>query len=362
MLFADRLIFRFILFLTFISIGINGFLLSSSTPLPLNHQSEPAGNYQDPYYDQDLDHLLSSRTGRIPILMYHNILTPRNAARFGKLSPRMQRYFVSSQEFRNQLETLHSLNFRNISLDEYLSLMKGQKKQLDRLPPGAIPYVLTFDDATYGQFDYIGRDSDGRWMVDPDCAVGIMLDFARQHPEFQLNAAFSVDFVNPPFLVAHQAGEKLNQLLDWGFELVNHTASHQYLSPLLEQGQPPIMEELGRAMEQFESHLGYRAKTVDKICYPGGRETPAVHRLVPEIHYNGKKYRFIAALDAEGLQAENPNSTLFNPYDISRIEVNRRNFDVYVLDALDLYRTPGLSPGTDLSSLNSASQQVLVEK
>ncbi len=354
--------FRFILILTFLSIGFNGFLLSSSSPLPGGTGIVQAGPEQDPYTEEDLDTLLSSQKGRIPILMYHNILTPGNQARFQHIPPHQKRYFVSSQVFKEQLETLHRLNYRNISLDEYLSLMQGRQKELDRLPPGAIPYVLTFDDATYGQFDFLGKDKEGRWLIDPDCAVGIMLNFAQEHPDFKLNAAFSIDFENPPFLVAYQAGDKLNLLLDWGFELVNHTATHKYLAPLLAQDPGKAAMEVGRAMELFESYLGYRVKTIDKICYPGGKENDAVHQWAHEIQYNGKTYKFIAALDAEGMQAENPNSSKFSPYDISRIEVNDRNFNLYIVDALNLYHTPRLEVPRDDLALEKATRQVLVEK
>ena len=51
------------------------------------------------------------------------------------------------------------------------------------LPRGATPVVLTFDDSTRSQAALL---PDGR--IDPDSAVGIMLEFASDHPDFGLPA------------------------------------------------------------------------------------------------------------------------------------------------------------------------------
>ncbi len=353
-------ILRFIMILSLISIGFNGFLLSSSQDPDLIYTEY--GVRSNPFGDQSYDEILSSIPGRIPILMYHNIITPSNKHRFQNINARNQRYFVTSRELEEQLNTLYALGYRNISLDEYLSLMKGEKKSLDRLSPGTRPFVLTFDDATFGQFDFIGKDEEGNYLIDPDCAVGIMLRFSEKNPPFKLNAAFSIDFDNPPFLVAYQVEQKLNLLLDYGFEIVNHTATHKKLAPLLARDPARVDYEIGKAMEQFESFLGYRVSTIDKICYPGGKENPQIHDYVKEIRYNGNTYKFIAALDAEGMQAFNPNTPQFRPFDISRIEVNTGTFNRYIVNAPDIYKTPALTQEEDSSVLARITDSILEDK
>jgi peptidoglycan/xylan/chitin deacetylase (PgdA/CDA1 family) len=319
---------------------VNGILILNA----MDNHSDPKkftyGDKVNPYTNQTIDDIFSGVAGRIPILMYHNFITPTSAGQIGYISKGKMRYYVSSDEFRDQLELLYANNFRNISLDEYLSLMKGDKKTLDRLPPDCMLYVLTFDDATYGQFDFLGADKNGEPIIDPDCAVGIMIGFSKKHPDFKLNAAFCIDFENTPFLQNGYVEKKLNLLLDYGFELVNHTASHEYLANLYPDNKAKIDKEIGRAMELFESYLGYRARTIDKICYPGGFDSPEMYGYLKKITYNGKTYQFEAALDAEGLQAYNPNDTRFNPFDIARIEINAKDFKMFVLDAPGLYKTP----------------------
>lgn len=310
------------------------------------------GSQFNQYPSKSIEEVLEELHGRIPILEYHIIESPYVDKKYIetkrlKKNRRTARYFVSSDLFRTQLETLYSNNFRNISLDEYLSLMKGKKKSLNRLPPESKLYVLTFDDAALGQFEIMGTNTNGEAIIDPDCAVGIMLEFAKKHPDFMLNAAFNVPFDKPPFFQAAYVGKKLNLLLDYGFEIVNHTKTHKSLSKFLPHHPEVVSYEIGHAMELFESYLGYRANTINKICYPSGKKSPAVWDFIRKVEYNGKEYRFVAGLDASGLQAKNPNDLRFNPYNIARIEISGISFDRFVVKAPGLFRTPALQDKTE---------------
>lgn len=302
------------------------------------------GNQVNSYTNQSFFEILSSADGEIPILMYHNILTPYwEENRFtNEISADMQRYYVTSDELRSHLEKLYEAGFVNISLDEYLSLKSGEVKTLERLAPGKKLYVLTFDDATFGQLDYSGSDENGNPLIDTNCAVGIMIEFARLHPEFKLNAAFSIDFENTPFIDDTTVGEKMNLLLDYGFEIVNHTATHCYLGNFIKKSPERVSEEIGLAMELFESYLGYRVSTIDKICYPGGKDNDLLYDFLPEVQYNGKTYTFTAALDAEGMLSAKPGDEGFNAFDIDRIEINSETFEPYVLNAGNVYESPQL--------------------
>ena len=55
---------------------------------------------------------------------------------------------------------------------------------------GTSPVILTFDDSSPGQFRYVERH--GEWVIDPDCAVGILEAFEREHPGFGHAATFYV--------------------------------------------------------------------------------------------------------------------------------------------------------------------------
>ena len=56
------------------------------------------------------------------------------------------------------------------------------------IPAGKKPAVMTFDDGSETQLQL---SADG--VVDPDTAVGIMLDFAEAHPDFRPAGTFYVN-------------------------------------------------------------------------------------------------------------------------------------------------------------------------
>ena len=95
------------------------------------------------------------------------------------------------------------------------------------LPRGASPVVLTFDDSAKSQ---AGLLEDGR--IDPDSAVGIMLDFAKAP---RLPAGW--DVLRQPRAVRRrpEAGEIARRLIALGFELGNHTLDHVRLDELTDE-------------------------------------------------------------------------------------------------------------------------------
>ena len=91
--------------------------------------------------------------------------------------------------------------------------------------------ILTFDDSSPGQFRYLERNGD--WVIDPDCAVGILEAFEREHPEFGHAATFYVlpgaDPAQPPLQPARARQRKLQYLASRGYEIGNHTLWHANL-------------------------------------------------------------------------------------------------------------------------------------
>ncbi|HHY17973.1 MAG TPA: polysaccharide deacetylase family protein, partial [Firmicutes bacterium] len=168
--------------------------------------------------------------GKVPIIMYHVI------------GDNESEWVRTPENFRKDLQRFYELGYSLVPLQSYLS------GNID-LPKGASPLVVTFDDATLGQFRLVGGEC---VSPDPDCAVGILLEFSKSYPDFGHAATFFVDFPCP-FEVPDEADEKLNLLLEWGMEIGNHTYNHKNLWNV---SGDLIQAELGKLSKEIEQITG----------------------------------------------------------------------------------------------------------
>src|SRR5262245_63959990 len=147
------------------------------------------------------------------ILEYHRIDRPEG------------RWTRTPENFRRDLERLWERGYRLVSLGAFLDGAIA-------LPRGTTPVILTFDDSSPGQFRLVARRDE--WALDPECAVAILEDFERQHPEFGHVATFYVlpgaDRPNRLFDQPELATHKLQYLASHGYEIGNHTLWHANLS------------------------------------------------------------------------------------------------------------------------------------
>ena len=127
-------------------------------------------------------------------------------------------YDMTPDEFRQELERLYEEGYRPITARD---LVDGT---ID-VPNGTTPVVMTFDDGASSQIAFTESGE-----IDPDTAVGIMLEFASTHPGFVPAATFYVN--GDPFAAGGETGQLMQWLVDNGFELANHTRDHSNLSEL----------------------------------------------------------------------------------------------------------------------------------
>ncbi len=142
--------------------------------------------------------------GGVLVLMYHKV---------GDEEVSMTR---TRQNFRNDLTRLHKMGYRPVTLNEYAT-------KTMKLPPGASPVVITFDDSHSSQFSYL---PDGR--IDPKSAVGIWDSFAKKHPDFPVKGTFFV-LPNGPFVQKGLGAKKVVWLRKQGSEIASHTMTHRPL-------------------------------------------------------------------------------------------------------------------------------------
>ncbi len=243
------------------------------------------------------ERLEPNELGRVMILEYHKIDRPEG------------RWTRTPDNFRRDLQRLWQRGYRLVALNDFL---EGKIP----LPSGTTPVILTFDDSSPGQFRFL--EQRGEWIMDPDCAVGILEAFEREHPEFGHAATFYVlPGADPPNRLFDQpalATRKLQYLVDRGYEIGNHTLWHANLTRYPES---VVRKQLALAQEWIQRHVpGYRPRT---LALPMGGYPREIGWAISG-SVNGSSYRHDAILMVSGGPAPSPGSKGFDPYHLPRIQ------------------------------------------
>jgi peptidoglycan/xylan/chitin deacetylase (PgdA/CDA1 family) len=241
--------------------------------------------------------LQPNELGRVMILEYHKVDQPE------------ERWTRTPANFRGDLERLWARGYRLVALNDFLDGRIG-------IPRGTTPVVLTFDDSSPGQFRLIERN--GEWVTDPDCAIGILEAFERQHPEFGRAATFYVlPGADPPNRLFNQkelVTRKLQYLASHGYEIGNHTLWHANLAKYPER---VVREQLATAQEWIQRHVpGYRIRT---LALPMGAY-PRDIRWAIEGTEGREVYRHDAILKVAGGAAPSPHARALDPFHLPRIQ------------------------------------------
>lgn len=253
----------------------------------------------------------ANEMGRIPVLEYHL---------FGEEEGRWQRSYAG---FRNDLALLYERGYRPITAAALAD------RKID-LPAGLSPVVITFDDASPGQFRYL--EENGTLGIDPNSAVGIWLEFSERHPDWSKSGVFCM-------LSAAEAGRsffgdkniegqrsewrlrKVRFLAEQGFELCNHTLWHANLS---QYDDLRVQEQIARGNLAIDSAVaGYRVRTFAlplgqwpknrDLTYQGEWTEPKSGRTI--------RYQNDLVLMVAGGPARSPYDTLFDPRRVPRVQV-----------------------------------------
>jgi hypothetical protein len=226
--------------------------------------------------------------GTVPVLMYHQLLPGGGSE-----------YDLMPDEFRAELERLWRGHYRPITASAFV------RGTID-VPRGTTPVVLTFDDSTTSQ---AGLLADG--SLDPDSAVGIMLDFTRAHPEFRPAGTLYVN--GSPFGGDPRDAELARRLVAAGFELGNHTFSHARLDELDDDS---VQREI--VLDQRVIHALLPGAKIATMALPYGL-LPQRPELALRGSWDDERYRFAGAFLAGAEPAPSPFGSDFDPGAIPRI-------------------------------------------
>lgn len=228
--------------------------------------------------------------GRVLILEYHRIWNPEGS---------WQR---SPANLRRDLERLYAAGFRSVSLADVLA------DRID-LPVGTSPVVFTFDDSYVSQLWFTTAGDPAQ-----SCAVGILQQFAAEHPDFGAHGVFYITW-NTLFGGPGGGGaDKLRYLVDHGFELGNHSMSH---ADFAKAGSAAVQQELGQEQALVRQALGgYEMAT---MALPYG-DWPRERQLAVDGAWNSQRYHFGAVLQVGSEPAPAPASAAFNPLVLPRVQ------------------------------------------
>ena len=241
--------------------------------------------------------LVPNEMGEVMIIEYHLIGYPEAQWR------------RTPENFRKDLELLYDNGYYPVPLS---SLVNGNLK----VPAGKTPFVLTFDDSSQGQFNYLNQN--GKLVIDPACAVGIMEQLKKAHPDFPLTATFYVLPAIKPGLRLFGQEEYIQQKFDFlakhGYEIGSHSYWHQNLGQTDDAG---VQKQLALAVKAIQSYLpGYRVRS---LALPFG--VHAKNRAL-EIkgEFEGIKYQHESVMLVGSGPVPSPFSASFNPYQLERIQ------------------------------------------
>lgn len=246
-------------------------------------------------------------------------------------------YKVSRERFRAELEELHRRGYVPVSLSAVLY------KTID-LPAGKSPVVFTFDDASPSQFRYIERQ--GKLVVDPTSAVGILLDFIATHPDWKPRGLFCMlpaaeaghAFFGDKGIDGQQTAwryKKVQFLVQQGFELCNHTLWHAKLN---KYSDAVVQEQLARGAMAIDSAVpGYKVRAL-ALPYGLWPKNRALAVAGSWTDVRGKRtitYHHDAVLEVSGGPARSPYDPAFDARKLPRVPLQGGTKLVTTLDAMD---------------------------
>ena len=245
-----------------------------------------------------------NESGKIMIVMYHKFAKEEGTDEWTR----------SFDNFYKDLEYLYEKGYRSISLQDYIH-------NDIKVPVGCTPIVFTFDDGTKGQFNLI-RDENGNLVANPESAVGVMERFYQEHPDFGLNGTFFV--IGTSYFGGEGTNqERLQYLVDKGFEIGNHTKSHvnfRNASP------EKIQEEIGTVVNNVADLLnGYEVNT---LALPNGISSKDYKEYIHQGEYEGRAYENKVILLVGANPALAPSNEDVNFLSLPRVRARGGNKEV----------------------------------
>ena len=297
--------------------------------------------------------------GKVPIMMYHGIVnTIDNKYTGGNVDK--DGYNRTSNAFREDLEFYYNNGYRMIRLKDYVN-------GIIDVELGYSPIILTFDDGNKNNFNVLGKNADGSLNIDPECAVGILEEFKKKHPDMHVTATFFL--MENLFNQKEYNKEILEFLVNNGYDIGNHTTIHANFTEI---NISKTKEVVGRMYQKLDELLPN--KYVNIIALPFGSPYKKTHENYPYIlkgEYNGYEYETEAALRVGWEPEVSPFNKEFDKTFLKRCRAYDNNGKEFDIESVfkNLEKTRYISDGdkksivikkNDESKLNSEYKNVFM--
>lgn len=259
--------------------------------------------------------------GNIPIMMYHGIVDKKdNETNYIGGNVDKDGYNRTTESFRKDLEFYYNNNYRMIRLQDYIDGKINTEY-------GKSPIILTFDDGNENNLKVTGLDNKGNIIIDPNSAVGILEDFKKKYPDYNITATF---FVNDSLFNQPEYNEKiLKWLVENGYDIGNHTKGHANFSNI---DTIKTQEVVGYVYKQLDEIIPN--KYVKIVALPFGspyNKTHANYSYILKGDYNDYSYETTAALRVGWESELSPFNTNFDKTFLKRCRAydnNGKDFDI----------------------------------
>lgn len=236
--------------------------------------------------NEDLERLKVNEDGKVPIMMYHGIIDMKSEdTKYTGGNVDKDGYNRTAEAFREDLEYYYQNGYRMIRLQDYINGV------ID-VEVGKSPIILTFDDGREDNFKVTGIDDKGNLQIDPNCAIGVLEEFKKKYPDFNVTATF---FVNSGIFNQKEYNQKI---LDWlfanGYDVGNHTLTHPDFTKISLNESNKEVGGLYKILDEYA-----KDKYVNIIALPFGSPYKKSHANFDAIMnptYEGKTWKTEAAL------------------------------------------------------------------
>ena len=292
--------------------------------------------------------------GKVPIMMYHGIknISDSDTSYVGGNVDK-DGYTRTVESFRRDLEMYYQKGYRMIKLSDYIN------GDID-VEYGYSPIIITFDDGNDNNIKVTGLDDDGNIIIDKNSAVGVLEEFKKKYPSYNVTAIF---FVTNALFNQPEYNEKiLHWLVDNGYEVGNHTRGHDNFSNI---DIYKTQESVGYMYDKLENILGDEYSKI--VALPFGSPYNRTHenyKYILDGVYNEKKYHTEAALRVGWEPEISPFNKDFDKTFLKRCRAydnNGKDFDIEMVFRM-LETNRYISDGNMDTIVTSKSNEGLINR